>query len=107
MTGLNLLFINFVPACLGIALPRTGTVCQPEASACMLWGSHMNNNTWLVTNKQGGFSQQDGFSHGNLRNIAAPSLITVFIIGRVVLDYTTVLQCFYNPSSDGIPANSD
>ena len=44
MTGLNLLFINFVPACLGIALPRTGTVCQPEASACMLWGSHMNNN---------------------------------------------------------------
>ena len=36
--------VNFVSASLGIALPRTGTVCQPEASACMLWGSHMNNN---------------------------------------------------------------
>jgi len=23
-------------------------VCQPEASACMLWGSHMNNNNGYV-----------------------------------------------------------
>jgi len=40
----DLCSIIFSPASLGIACPRTGMVCQPEASACMLWGSHMNNN---------------------------------------------------------------
>ncbi len=34
---------RFCPSIPGDSIHRTGMVCQPEVSACMLWGSHMNN----------------------------------------------------------------